>query len=492
MADRPNILLILTDQHRLSAVGAYGPTPCLTPHIDRLASEGILFENTYTTCPVCTPARGSILTGEFPHTHGMKLNENCHGLAAQRLRKRDDLLSRRLGAAGYMCGYNGKWHLGDHETKVTDDVTLPSVLPSDVGFEGFDYGGHGDGGHGFADYKDYLAEHGWRHEAVHDVEIDMPSLPRWGRLTGPLESSVPYYITTNTLELIGKFRARGSPWFVWHNFWGPHEPHYATAEYVDRYRGVAIPEWPNFRMDEVPMDLPQAMNRHIRYEDMKWEYYEELIRHYYAFTTMIDDQIGRLVEDLRNRGELENTVVIFAADHGETLGSHAGLGDKGWHHFEEIERIPLIVRLPESLRGSIEPGLRVSSLVSLADVYSTITELAGQPPEPSGVRGRSLLALMRDPGVDWRDTVGCEFWGLNGLTCSMVSIRHGDHKYGWNAGAGDELYDLKSDPHELHNLATDGAHADVRLEMIERMALWMDETGMPPQVQRHFRLGVRR
>ncbi len=490
---QPNILLILTDQHRLSALGAYGPTPCQTPNIDRLAAEGTLIEQAYTTCPVCTPARGSVLTGLYPHAHGMRLNEDCHQLAAQRLRCRPDLLSRRLTAQGYSVGYNGKWHLGDRTRRITPDLEAPSVLPTDAGFEGFDYGGHGDGGHGYDDYKQYLAGNGWEHESDHDVEIPMPSLPRWGRLRGPAESTVAHYITSNSIDLLEAFREREKPWFLWHNFWGPHEPHYAPAEFVDMYRDVRIPPWPNFTMPQVDPNLPQQAKRHPRYADMKWEYYEELLRYYYALTTHIDAEIGRLLAYLDDSGQRDNTVIIFSADHGETLGSHAGLGDKGWHHFEEIQRIPFIVWMPESLRpGAMAPGQRIDdALVSLVDIYPTCLELAGCPENGPDTHGRSLLPLLADPNTEWRDVVGCEFWGLNAVNGTMASVRRGNWKYGWNANSADELYDLESDPHELRDLAACPEHTTTLREMRETMAEWMADTNMQGAIRRHYELTSR-
>ena len=113
MASRPNIILILTDQHRLSAVGCYGRTPCQTPNIDRLAREGARFETAYTVCPVCSPARATIMTGLYPHRHGICSNIYNLGNSVHELPDSPDLLSRRLQSAGYRCGYTGKWHLGN-------------------------------------------------------------------------------------------------------------------------------------------------------------------------------------------------------------------------------------------------------------------------------------------------------------------------------------------------------------------------------------------
>jgi len=147
MFTAPNILLILTDQHRLSAVGAYGNTVCQTPHIDQLAGDGIRFENAYTTCPVCSPARATIMTGQYPNTHGITSNVHNIGCTINEIRDQPGLLSRRLQAAGYSLGYTGKWHLGTDSPTLFGSPNRPT-LPKDVGFEGQNFPGHGNGGFG--------------------------------------------------------------------------------------------------------------------------------------------------------------------------------------------------------------------------------------------------------------------------------------------------------------------------------------------------------
>jgi len=489
MSDRPNILFILTDQHRLSGLGCYEPnTPCQTPHLDRLAREGILFQNAYTPCPVCTPTRASILTGEFPHTHGMRGNVSCHNIDSQIMRCRDDTLAYRLGRLGYSCGYNGKWHMGVETRQATTDIIYPGFLPSSTGFEGYDYPGHGGGGHGYPDYKRFLQENGWSHEVIKDRPIAEELSDRgYGRITGPLESTIPYYLGTHTIQLMEDFRSRRKPWFIWHSFWGPHEPYYATGEFLDIYRNVSIPPWDTFSSEFAQMDMPHAAKRVQHYERIAWYHWEELLRHYYAFVTLIDHQIGRLIEYLEESGQKENTVLVFAADHGETLGSHAGLSDKGWHHFEEIQRVPLILWLPETLRfENMKNGQRVDSLVSLCDLFPTFLDLAGEEKDRIGSQGSSLLPLVEDPECAWRDAVACEFWALAGVYTNMVSIRKGQFKYGWNGDASDELYDLQEDPNERSNLIQSRSHRDVLQRLRQRMLQWMDETDMPSPIRKHF------
>lgn len=473
---RPNILFIFTDQHRLAALGCYGETPCRTPHIDSLAQDGIRFETAYTVCPVCSPSRATIMTGQYPHAHGICSNVHNLGCSVHELADRPELLSRRLQVAGYRCGYSGKWHLGTDADVVFGGRSTPS-LPEDVGFQGQNFPGHGGGGFGYPEYKAYLAEHGFEHRVTRLDNRPIPVM-RYGVLEGPVESTVPHFLAEHTIGMIDEITASDKPFFIWHNFWGPHAPYYSPREFYDQYRDVEIPEWPNFRWPAGEINAPHRVKLHPQAEKLTWEDWAEGIRHYYAFTSLIDQQIGRIVNHLDERGLRGNTIIIFAADHGETLGSHGGLTDKGWHHFEEIQRIPFIVWMPRQLLGNgLKPGTVLGEWVSLADVYPTILDLAGAEYSPSTIHGRSLVPLLRGETAPWRDKVFVEFNGVNSIGTSMVSVRVGDLKYGWNCSNTDELYDLEDDPYEMRNLIHDPPHAGHVREMRELIAEWMEETG---------------
>ncbi|MCC7354562.1 MAG: sulfatase-like hydrolase/transferase, partial [Anaerolineae bacterium] len=343
---RPNILLILTDQHRLSALGCYGETPCQTPNLDRLAREGVRFETAYTSYPVCSPARATIMTGLYPHANGVCSNVHDLGCSTNELLDRPELLSRRLQASGYQCGYTGKWHLGTDSPTAFGQPSKPS-LPRDVGFRGQNFPGHGDGGFRYPEYRQYLAERGWQHKVYQLKEGDTAGGMRYGILEGPVEATVDYFLAEHTIGLINEFGQAGSPFFIWHNFWGPHSPYYAPLEFYELYKDVEIPEWPNYRWPAKAIGGPHQIMRHPWADSMTWQDWAEIVRYYYAFTSLIDQQIGRIIAHLERTGLKENTIIIMTADHGETLGSHGGLRDKGWCHFEEIQRIPLIVWLPE-------------------------------------------------------------------------------------------------------------------------------------------------
>lgn len=468
----PNLLLILTDQHRLSAVGSYGPTPCRTPHLDQLAAESVRFENAYTVCPVCSPARASVLTGVFPHAHGMVSNTHNLGCSVHALTAyQDRLLSRRLIGAGYAAGYTGKWHLGDDRPLLFGGSTA-RFLPEDAGFVGQQLGGHGGGGHGYGEYRRYLEARGLQHR-VRDWDEPTVRIRDAGVIDGPIEATEAFWLTEHTIGLSDRFRDDGRPWFIWHNFWGPHEPYYVTEEYLRLYDGVEIPPWPNYGWPARRIPGPHQAKLDPRSESLGWRDWSTMLRYYYAFTSMIDGQIGRLLEHLRRTGQLDHTVVVFAADHGETLGSHGGMTDKGFCHFEEVQRIPLIVRLPGGRGG----GRVVRDLVSLIDLYPTLLDFAGA--SWNGAQGLSLRPAIEQGQPVPRDQVAVEFAGVNNVSYTMRTVRWSRYKYGFNIGGPDELYDLVADPHETRNLIDDPAHAAVADEGRRRLHRFMQETRDP-------------
>ena len=469
--DKQNILLIMTDQHRLSAVGAYGETPCKTPNIDRLAENGVLFKNAYTTCPVCSPARASIMTGKYPHAHGITTNIHETGCSVHELEDGPNLLSRQLEKAGYTLGYSGKWHLGtDLKTTPFGNANKP-CLPKDVGFEGQNFPGHGGGGFAYQEYAEYLQANGFEHTVGKWDEATEQIWPM-GKLTGPVESTVPYFLAENTISMIDDFSEKDQPFFIWHNFWGPHGPFFAPEEFVDLYRDVKIPQWPNYDWPALDTPGPHQAKIHPRQENLHWEDWEMAIRYYYAFTTLIDRQIGRMMDHLEAKGLLENTTVIFTADHGQTLGSHGGLTDKGWHHFEETHRIPMIMRSPETAGERVV----INELVSSIDIYPTLLDIAGGECDEADIHGRSLLPLMNGTTTKWRDCVVTEFNGLGNSCVTQRTLRKGNLKYGFNNCGECELYDLEKDPWETRNLINDSKY-EKELEMLVGCLLrWMEKT----------------
>jgi arylsulfatase A-like enzyme len=422
------------------------------------------------------------MTGMLPHNHGMIQNVEDGITPVHELPDSPYLLSRRLEKAGYQLGYSGKWHLGSSETKKFNAPIHP-CLPKDVGFTGQNFPGHGDGGWRYPEFREYLKQRGLKHKVELWPEKTIAFRPDLegcaGLLEQPIEGTVPYFLAENTINLINDFadNDEDKPFFIWHNFWGPHSPYYITREYLEKYREVEIPEWGNYRWPAKEIEGPHLFsitpqllwhNKQLSWEDWAWA-----IRYYYAFTTMIDDQIGRIFEHLRQRGLWDNTVIIFAADHGESLGDHGGIYNKGWTHFEETHRIPLIVRMP----GAASRKAVCEKLVSIIDIYPTILDLAGEWREAGGSypahtinwpydvchypEGRTLLPLINGEDPEWRDMIVSEFHGLYENPCIMRTFRYGHYKYGYNFMGQDELYDLSQDPYEMNNVIKDPAYAEI-------------------------------
>jgi arylsulfatase A-like enzyme len=178
-----------------------------------------------------------------------------------------------------------------------------------------------------------------------------------------------------------------------------------------------------------------------------------------------------MIDYLRQSGQLEKTVVIFSSDHGQTLGSHGGLVDKGWHHFEEIQRIPLIIRLPG------QRSAEIADLVSLIDIYPTILDLAGADWDAEATHGASLVPLLEGSGGIDRDMVATEFDGLNNIAMSLRTVRWGHMKYGFSCGSREQLYDLGNDPFETLNLIDHPEYRSSAIEGRQRLIDWMKSTG---------------
>jgi len=476
--NQPNIILFFTDQQRLSAIGAYGKTVCKTPNIDRLAAEGVRFENAYTACPLCSPARASVMTGQHIHTHRVGANIGEYGCNNNQLPDSPDLLSRRLQAAGYSCGYTGKWHLGDWPHGLKGSAMAKDyAMPSTRGFIGQDFSGHGDGGFGYDEYKQYLKKNGFEHK-VRPHKKDGLTIRRYGILEGPVESTVPYFLANNTISMIDQFIQGRQPFFIWHNNWGPHEPYYVPEKYYNMYKDVKIPQWENYNWRPQNPHGPDQLKRHPNVDKLQWEDWEESIRHYYAFATLIDEQIGRVLDHMEKKGIADNTIIIFSSDHGETLGSHGGLVDKGWTHYEEMQRIGLIVKNPRKPNENKSGKVR-TELASSLDLYPTILDYAKADYGKKKIHGRSLVDLVEGKTTEWRDCVFVEFFGLGSMATNMVTCRWKNIKYGYTCSNKDELYDLEKDPYEMTNLLDDPAYAQTAEMMKRRIYTFMARTGYP-------------
>ncbi|WP_206313322.1 sulfatase-like hydrolase/transferase [Streptomyces coryli] len=460
----PNILLICTDQQRFDAVQAYGNPEIHTPHLDRLAAQGVLFENAYVQSPVCGPSRGSLMTGRYVHSHGLWAN-------GVQLPDHERLFTRELADAGYDCGLVGKLHLA----ACFGGRTEPRL---DDGLRVFRWAHDPYPGSSENAYHRWLrARHPGLYEAAtaKDTDVDFDSMPT--------EAHYSHWIGDETVEFLRTGREHDKPFCFIANFFDPHHGFGAPEEYVRRYDPDTLSR-PVTTPDELKSKPPiytdaskESYGGHAKgYVAYTPEELQETKAAYYAMVTLVDDEVGRILDTLDEEGLTDSTLVVFTSDHGEMLGDHQ-LMLKGPMMYDCAVRVPLLLRLP----GTLPAGVRRRELVQWIDLTATLLDAAGLPPLPRG-QGESLLPLARgDAGAatDWRDWALCEYRNsghpydppvhttmLRRGNLKLV-VHHGDPATG-RARTG-ELYDLRADPQELVNLWGDPRHAQLRAAMQERL-----------------------
>jgi arylsulfatase len=467
-ATRPNIVFICTDQQRYDTLGCYGNPHIQTPHLDQLASEGVLFEQCYVQSPVCAPSRASLVTGMYPHAHGLWAN----GVA---LPAHHALVTRALANGGYDCGMVGKQHLA----ACFQGRTEPR---QDDGYRVFQWA-H-DPSHGSPEnaYHRWLAE---QHPELYAAAIAQGTgrqghvAKRWD--TMPAEAHYSHWVGEEGIAFLRGAHQRAQPFFLWLNFFDPHHPFVAPQEYLDRYDPQALPRplaGPNGLADRPPI-LAEASHAsyagHARgFTDHSPDEVQAIIAAYYAMIALIDDEVGRVLATLDQQGLAGNTLVIFTSDHGEMLGDHQLLL-KGPLLYEGAVRVPLILRWP----GQLPAGERRPELVQWLDLTPTFLDAAGLPPLPRQ-QGQSLLPLARgDDSATGRGWALCEYRDSGhpyDPPVHVTMLRYDRYKLIVHHGAPatcrartGELYDLAADPQELHNRWDDPAYAAVRLDLQERL-----------------------
>jgi arylsulfatase A-like enzyme len=453
----PNFLIIITDQHRIDTLAVYGSKICQTPSLDRLAESGVRFNNAYSVCALCSPARASIYTGVYPHRHGMVVNEDEFSDEVR-------LISQGLREQGYVCGFVGKWHCGVRK------------LPRDFGFEGMNVPGYGNGAK-TPEYRAFLQRNNLQPGKI------VPLGTGWhtntllcGKLTSSEQSTVPYFLAEQTIELMTDYHARDVPFLLFCNFWEPHAPYLPAEPYASMYDPQSIPPWGNFYDD-----LTGKPNLHRRYRDAflgegqslrRWEEWSLWVATYFGFVTMIDAQIGRILDALNALNLAENTVVIFTTDHGDHVGAHGGIHDKDAMMYQETYHIPFLLRVPGMPAGTV-----IEQPITNMDIMPTILDLAGADPRRQ-LDGRSLVPLVRDTSAPWEQDVLCVFNGHHTSYQSRM-VTDGNYKYVFNAPDIDEFYDLKNDPWELCNLITEESQHDRIAHFRSRLLYWVQKSGDP-------------
>ncbi|MBI1310232.1 sulfatase-like hydrolase/transferase [bacterium] len=464
---RPNILFIFSDDHAAHAISAYGSKINQTPNLDRIANEGMLFENCFCTNSICGPSRAVILTGKHSHLNGFRQNGNRFDASQQ-------IFSRLLQQAGYNTAMIGKWHLG--------------------------HGGNSDP-QGF-DYWEVLQGQGPYYN---------PPMIRNGKAT-KYTGYTTDIITDLALDWLKNDRDKDKPFMLMYQHKAPHRNWQPGPKYLTMFDDVEIPEPVNLFDDyegrgsaakqqdmtvehtltaaDLKLTAPGNLTPEQRavwdaaYEPkneafrkanltgkdlIRWKY-QRYIKDYLRCVQSVDDNIGRVLDYLDEAGLAENTVVIYSSDQGFYLGDH-GWFDKRFM-YEESYRMPLLVRWP----GVIRPGSRNRDLTSNLDFAETFLDIAGVE-IPRDMQGASLKPLLSgQTPADWRQSLYYQYYEFYGnqRAAHMVRRHYGVrtpqykliHFYNLDEW---ELYDLGKDPHEMRSVYSDPAYSSVVKELTDEV-----------------------
>lgn len=454
-ADRPHILLIMTDQQRGDALGCMGNKSVRSPHLDRLAQEGVLFVNGYSSTPSSTPARAGLLTGMSPWHHGML----GYGQVAETYRYE---MPRMLRDLGYYTMGIGKMHWAPQTNLHGFHATLLDES-------------------GRVESKDFISDYRkWFQVQAPGADPDKTGIGWNDHSAGVYQLEERLHPTAWTgkmaCEVIRNYDS-DQPLFLKVSFARPHSPYDPPQRYLDMYRDVDIPkpakgDWCD-RYSELKKveDMPSD----AAFVNFGEEYACHSKKHYYANITFIDDQIGEIIRALKEKGMYDNALICFTSDHGDMMGDHYHW--RKTYPYEGSTHIPYILKLPKSIKTVVPAGARLEYPVELRDFLPTFINVAGGVVPPD-MDGRSLLSLLQSPKPEWRQYIDLEHSTCYSPDNYWCALTDGKIKYVWNFHNGSEqLFDLSKDRNETHNCIDDVSYASVRKDMYERMVQHLSERG---------------
>jgi arylsulfatase A-like enzyme len=462
--DRPNIVFIITDQQRFDTIAALGYEHAITPNLDCLVRRGTTFTRTYVTAPSCAPSRASLFTGMYPHTTGVLKNNDPWNHS----------WVERLADSGYRCVNVGKMHtypytasVGFHERHVVENKdrsnpTLPFFLDEwDKAFRsrGLVKPDRATKYRALDDYRERLGAFEW--EAPDDLHVD--------NFVGDLAA--------HWLDVY----PGDEPFFLQVGFPGPHPPYDPTPTAIARYDGVEMPSahdsaedrasQPFAVKDLIRDNLEVDHDGIVHLEHPTADQVDRQRRYYMANVTMIDEQVGAVVDALERRGVLEETVIIFTSDHGDCLNDHGHI--QKWSMYEPSVRVPAIIAGP-----GVVADRRFDGLTSLFDLGPTVLELAELTP-PVWMEARSLLPALRGEAFEGREFAFSEHARdmILQQTALMTMVRDQRYKLVEFVDHDDgQLFDLEDDPHEMVNLWDEPAHRAERDRLSRVVSRWRAES----------------
>ncbi len=442
---KPNILIIMSDEHAPMFSSVYGHPLVRTPNMQRLAAAGATFDAAYCNSPLCMPSRMSFMTGRFVHRIGAWDNVTP-------LRSDEVTWAHRLRARGYDVALSGKQHFGGadqlhgFESQLARDLHAERYHPIHAWDEGIT-----------------PAEQPWQEAYA--------AGPGWTE-----ELEVDELVQERALAYLREPARRSRPWALNVSFIAPHFPLVAPQRF-----------WELYPPDE--MDLPEIPDGHLenlhpmaqRFRTMFGfpRFPDDVVRRaragYYALVSYFDEKLGELLDVLHETGQYENTVIIHLSDHGEMNGEH-GMWRKS-NFYEASARVPLQIVWD----GRIAGNRRIGEVASLVDVTATICDIAGDDCDLP-LDGDSLLPMLRGDGAGWKDEAFCEYLA-HGTDRPMAMLRRGRYKLNFSWGEPVELYDVVADPGEFRDLAGEAEVADVVAGLKRDLLARWDPAGLDGRVR---------
>ena len=486
MANKPNLLFILTDQQRADTLGCYGNNVIQTPNLDALARESFVFENAYVSQPVCTPSRATIMTGLYPHTHGCITNNTALG-------PRNRTIAEMVSGE-YICSYYGKWHLGDELVPQHGfDKWLSTEDQYRAPYSSKEYLSR------LSDYHRFLVKNGFR-----------PDSESYGAMVFARVTSakMPEQFTKASFQAQEAARFfqenKDRPFVLYVGFLEPHPPH--EGPFSDMYPHDKLATGPHFLKEppknaslrhRIMADYYMHGGKSMLSSEVDWR---KLRARYWGNVTLVDRAVGTILRALEESGLDSNTIVVYTSEHGDMAGDH-GINGK-LVMYEESIKVPLIMRVP----WLGKEGRALKGRISQVDLVPTLLDLMEEP-VPGELQGESRLPLLhgetsleandvivqwngheaghedhselsinipkeeadRVLGQPWRTIISPDGWKLNLSPVDQC-----------------ELYNLNADPHEQANLYDEPGQRDRVRDLVSRIRRWQERTGdktpLPPTV----------
>jgi choline-sulfatase len=462
-----NILFITVDQLRYDSLGCTGHPLIRTPNIDKMASEGVLFDSAYVQSAVCAPSRACMYTGRYMHNHRVRFNEVPFGAG-------EKTIADYFNEHGYRAALIGRTHF----TPITESY-------------GFEYYMYYDGlpaKDAYSPYIEYLRKSGYSEEDIKFRYWPKELIPEPGQEAYPEDFREAFYPSRiaeehsdtayMTNEAIRFMKEMGDkPWMLHLSYWKPHLPFSVPEPYHTMYNpaDVIMPDLQPGELDSKP-PLQKLFREERRGQFLQDEKLLRQIRAvYYGMITQIDDHLGRLYQEMDKMGLLDNTLIVFTSDHGEYLGEHYMVEKELF--YEQAIKVPMIMRWPSIIpRNTV-----VHDFVESIDILPTCMDAAGIT-VPGAIEGYSLFPLIRGEAVDWRQEVFAEWdyqyyhvrrqLGLQPKQCRAIMVRNRKWKYVHYTDQPCELYDLENDPNEFINLCDNPSHYSTVVHLKERILNW--------------------